>query len=316
MDYLKPIETNYSRLYDIQFDEGQLITDTESHTIYYDSKIFSKRICFNDVYMLQSETDRTGLQDPVAGKLYIIIDTGLIYYYYNGIWTLLNSKDIIVYDTFYISPDGSDDNSGLNSEYCMATINGVIDKYYQMNNLRIYLLPGSYSEYINISNKHNIEIIGFGENPDDIILNSAVALTGIQNFIIGNITINSNIEVYDSMGNIQGVTSNCSNIINTGIGVLRNSIVNISNCSVNNAVSCAILSDNGSTALVKNSSGNGNFVSFKASNGSIINIVNSDIGWVSDECLTESAGRIYMDSQTVDIDTKEYIENLLEIEEV
>lgn len=90
--------TTSDKLKDLVIKNGQLIFMYDKGVIALD--YHNKRTLYNQVIDLESEQERIELTDPVNGKYYFVIETGVFWRYYNE-WTPLtsNSEDTIFIGT-------------------------------------------------------------------------------------------------------------------------------------------------------------------------------------------------------------------------
>lgn len=78
---LSLIATTSSRIKDLIIKEGQLIFLQDLGRIAFDHN--GKRIFYNQITELTSETDRIALQEPLSGY-YFVIDTATLWFYQDG----------------------------------------------------------------------------------------------------------------------------------------------------------------------------------------------------------------------------------------
>ena len=90
---VKPIwklcATTSDRIRDFVIKDGQLIFIHDSETIAFDWR--GQRKFYNQIVELETDYERQNLSDPVNGKYYFIINSGVLWRYYNG-WTQITSK--------------------------------------------------------------------------------------------------------------------------------------------------------------------------------------------------------------------------------
>lgn len=85
---LSLIATSSSRIKDLVIKDGQLIFIQDLGRIAFDFK--GKRIFYNQIVELQTETDRMKLESPLFGY-YFVIDTAVLWFYKDG-WTQITGK--------------------------------------------------------------------------------------------------------------------------------------------------------------------------------------------------------------------------------
>lgn len=81
--------TTSERLKDLVIKNGQLIFIQDTCRIALDYK--NKRTFYNQIDELETDFDRENLDNPVNGKFYFVIETAVLWRYYNG-WTQITSK--------------------------------------------------------------------------------------------------------------------------------------------------------------------------------------------------------------------------------
>jgi hypothetical protein len=81
--------TTSERVKDLVIKNGQLIFIQDACRIAMDWK--NKRTFYNQIEELETDSDRANLSDAVNGKFYFVIDTAVLWRYYNG-WIQITSK--------------------------------------------------------------------------------------------------------------------------------------------------------------------------------------------------------------------------------
>jgi len=81
--------TTSEKLKDLVIKNGQLIFVHDAGRIALDYK--GKRTVYNQIIELEAEQDRLKLDAPVNGKYYFVIETAILWRYFNG-WTQLTSS--------------------------------------------------------------------------------------------------------------------------------------------------------------------------------------------------------------------------------
>lgn len=90
--------TTSDRVKDLIIKDGQLIFIQDAHKIAFDFK--GKRVFYNQIDELDTEYERTNLSSPVNGKYYFVIETAVLWRYFNG-WIQLTTppNDIVFIGT-------------------------------------------------------------------------------------------------------------------------------------------------------------------------------------------------------------------------
>ena len=90
--------TSSERVKDLVIKNGQLIFIQDTGRIAMDWK--NKRIFYNQIEELETDLDRANLSNPVNGKFYFVIDTAVLWRYYNC-WVQVTSQpdEIIFFGT-------------------------------------------------------------------------------------------------------------------------------------------------------------------------------------------------------------------------
>lgn len=85
---LKLVATTSSKIRDLVISDGQLIFLQDLGRIAFDFK--GKRVFYNQIVELDTETERLNLDSPLSGY-YFVIDSGILYYYQDE-WTAITGK--------------------------------------------------------------------------------------------------------------------------------------------------------------------------------------------------------------------------------
>ena len=90
---VKPIwklcATTSERIRDLIIQDGQLVFIQDTETIAFDWR--GKRRFYNQITELETDYERQDLSEPVNGKYYFVIETAVLWRYFNG-WTQITSK--------------------------------------------------------------------------------------------------------------------------------------------------------------------------------------------------------------------------------
>lgn len=81
--------TTSDRLKDLIIKDGQLIFVHNAGRIAFDFK--GKRTFYNQIIEIETEIDRRNLSEPVNGKYYFVIETAVLWRYFNG-WTQITGE--------------------------------------------------------------------------------------------------------------------------------------------------------------------------------------------------------------------------------
>lgn len=85
---LKLVATTSSKIRDLVIENGQLIFIQDLGRIAFDFK--DKRVFYNQIVELETETDRLDLEDPLRGY-YFVIDSACLWFYEDG-WIQITEK--------------------------------------------------------------------------------------------------------------------------------------------------------------------------------------------------------------------------------
>jgi hypothetical protein len=90
------VATSSSRIRELTIKDGQLIFIQDLGRIAFDFK--GKRVFYNQIVELETEADRTELENPLDGY-YFVIDSACLWFYKEG-WTQITEKpdDILFID--------------------------------------------------------------------------------------------------------------------------------------------------------------------------------------------------------------------------
>ena len=86
---LKLCATTSDRLNELLIKDGQLILIRDIETIAFDWR--GKRQYYNQIVELENDYERENLSEPVNRKYYFVINTGVLWRYFNG-WIPITSK--------------------------------------------------------------------------------------------------------------------------------------------------------------------------------------------------------------------------------
>lgn len=81
--------TTSDRLKDLVIKDGQLIFIHNAGRIAFDFK--GKRTFYNQINEIETEIQRKNLSEPVNGKYYFVIETAVLWRYFNG-WTQITGE--------------------------------------------------------------------------------------------------------------------------------------------------------------------------------------------------------------------------------
>lgn len=112
------VATTASRLPDLSIKNGQLIFIKDSQKIALD--INDKRTFFNQIVVLQTDTERTSLLAPISGLFYFVIDTAVLWHYGQSWIQITTSPKEIIYIGVSLPELGS-----ANTLYVDTALNNV-----------------------------------------------------------------------------------------------------------------------------------------------------------------------------------------------
>lgn len=92
---LSVVATTASRLPDLSIKNGQLIFVKDSQKIALD--INDKRNFYNQIVVLQTDSERQSLLAPISGLFYFVIDTAVLWLYQQSWIQITTSPNEIVY---------------------------------------------------------------------------------------------------------------------------------------------------------------------------------------------------------------------------
>ena len=140
--------TTSNKVKDLVIKNGQLVFVQDTCRIAFDFN--GKRKFYNQIVELDSEQERLDLLEPVNGKYYFVIETAILWRYFNG-WNQLTSSpsEIIFFGTempelgkpktLYVNTkDGNENISVWNKE--TSTYQVVADKTQSISNEEIITL--------------------------------------------------------------------------------------------------------------------------------------------------------------------------------
>lgn len=87
--------TTSDRVKDLVIKNGQLIFVQDEGRIAFDYK--DKRVFYNQITELETDTERENLSNPVNGKYYFVINTAVLWRYFNGWQQLTHSPNEVVF---------------------------------------------------------------------------------------------------------------------------------------------------------------------------------------------------------------------------
>lgn len=112
------VATTASRLPDLSIKNGQLIFIKDSQKVALD--INDKRTFFNQIVVLQTDTERTSLLAPISGLFYFVIDTAVLWHYGQSWIQITTSPKEIIYIGVSLPELGS-----TNTLYVDTALNNV-----------------------------------------------------------------------------------------------------------------------------------------------------------------------------------------------
>lgn len=112
------VATSASRLPDLSIKNGQLIFIKDSQKVALD--INDKRTFFNQIVVLQTDTERTSLLAPISGLFYFVIDTAVLWHYGQSWIQITTSPKEIIYIGVSLPELGS-----ANTLYVDTALNNV-----------------------------------------------------------------------------------------------------------------------------------------------------------------------------------------------
>ena len=112
------VATSASRLPDLSIKNGQLIFIKDSQKVALD--INDKRTFFNQIVVLQTDTERTSLLAPISGLFYFVIDTAVLWHYEQSWIQITTSPKEIIYIGVSLPELGS-----ANTLYVDTALNNV-----------------------------------------------------------------------------------------------------------------------------------------------------------------------------------------------
>lgn len=112
------VATTASRLPDLSIKNGQLIFIKDSQKVALD--INDKRTFFNQIVVLQTDTERTSLLAPISGLFYFVIDTAVLWHYEQSWIQITTSPNEIIYIGVSLPELGS-----ANTLYVDTALNNV-----------------------------------------------------------------------------------------------------------------------------------------------------------------------------------------------
>jgi len=246
LNWSEPINTSGLIGYNIYRDEEKINTGIVTDTIFYNA-------------------------NPVEGIHYYTIAS----YYNNGNEYMMPYDKSLVYQSIYISPNGSNTNNGSSFNDALQTIDYAMSiiRADSLHPITIYLAPGYYSPSTNeeqfpITCLSYVSLVGSDEEVTFLFADdqNVLQFVGAQEITTNGLTItNGSTGIYCSSSNV-----NFSNVImsgNAGDGI---------NCINSNPILMNVtLSDNGSGINCDNSNPSFENVTITNNNGGGINCDNS-----------------------------------------
>ena len=89
------VATTASRLPDLSIKNGQLIFIKDKQKIALD--LDDKRIFYNQIVVLQTETERASLLAPISGLFYFVIENAVLWHYEQSWIQITTSPNEIIY---------------------------------------------------------------------------------------------------------------------------------------------------------------------------------------------------------------------------
>lgn len=93
--FLTVVATTSDRIKDLVIKNGQLIFCHDVGRIAFDYK--GKRKFYNQIIELETEQERQNYDDPVNGKYYFVIETAVLWRYFNEWIQITNEPDEILF---------------------------------------------------------------------------------------------------------------------------------------------------------------------------------------------------------------------------
>lgn len=315
MPHITPNEAINNRLSEIEIKSGNLIFNIDNESLLYDTSS-NKRINLSSVIPIKSEKELTQLTG-VPEKLFLAKDTGALYYWIGNRWYAIKiASDATIYDTFYVSESGSDDNDGVTANTPAKTINNILNK--KANNLdrvNICILGGTFNENkIQVNGKSLINIYSEATNMDTMpVINSEISISN-SNFRISSLKLFGPITIDNSAGKISACTIN-SMALNSGTGLeLSNSLVHAEMVEFNNNT-VAIKANNNSVCSVTNIRGTNNVTGYNVNNGSTVTVYGNNTMTYSENYILSNNGRIYLSGEEADESTKKFVTDKIKEED-
>lgn len=115
---LSVVATTASRLPDLSIKNGQLIFVKDSQKIVLD--LNDKRYFYNQIVVLQTDSERQSLLAPISGLFYFVIDTAVLWHYEQSWIQITTSPHEIIYIGVSLPELGS-----ANTLYVDTALNNV-----------------------------------------------------------------------------------------------------------------------------------------------------------------------------------------------
>lgn len=304
MPYITPIETSTTARDSINVSSCQLLIDRTEHSLYYDTTGL-ERISLSDIILLNTEDERLSLSNILENKLYIVTENVRPYIFRAGQWMSITVAKNDPFNLFFInSTDGDDANTGVSNTEPVASLSTIFNKYNDVVIYNILAVAGDYIiDDLTISSKTKIIINGNNANFIGAITIHNVGYIEFNNCSFTDITITAG---------TTAVFNNCTFYTN-GITCSMGSVAKINSCNITASVGDTngmINSIEGSNIICNTCSGT---ISTKpvyyANTGGIINVSkdNTMTSMYKDLYITEGTGKIFLEADSTDTKTKEYI---------
>lgn len=92
---LSMVVTTKDKISQLPLKDGQMIFLKDKQRIYWDWD--KKRSAYHDILELATHTDRTGLENPVNNKIYLVDEDYTLWQYRNGEWFALTREPNVVF---------------------------------------------------------------------------------------------------------------------------------------------------------------------------------------------------------------------------
>lgn len=112
------VESIRSKLDTVSIKPGQQIFCPDSMELFIDDSE-SERKQLHDIIVLPTEADRTSLLAPIPNKMYLILDSKILWIYVNSIWFALNDMSS--------KQNKTDESLKTNNKDLVAAMNELFD---------------------------------------------------------------------------------------------------------------------------------------------------------------------------------------------